>query len=168
MLFGLLQLLLLCVPKLDQIFATHGIPAVIRSDNGPPFTSHENEQYMEENGITHQKITPLWPQANSEAENFMKPLTKAIHSAHVEAMDKTFIHVPAQLSNNPSHNNWICPSCSPIQQKSEKQTPIAWSPQFESKGTKKSIRKWQESEGQNETVCWQKENSPKLQPEHRR
>ena len=29
-------------------------------------------------GAKHQKITPLWPQANSEAENFMKPLTKAI------------------------------------------------------------------------------------------
>ncbi len=26
---------------------------------------------------------PLWPQANSEAENFMKPLTKAVRSSHV-------------------------------------------------------------------------------------
>ena len=72
------------IPKLDRIFATHGIPTVIRSDNGPPFTSHEIERYMEENGIEHREITPLWPQANSEAENFMKPLTKAIRSSHAE------------------------------------------------------------------------------------
>ena len=39
---------------------------------------------MAENGINHSRITSLWPQANSEAENFMKPLTKAIRSAHVE------------------------------------------------------------------------------------
>ena len=39
---------------------------------------------MEQNGISHRKITPLWPQANSEAENFMKPLMKAIRSANVE------------------------------------------------------------------------------------
>ena len=32
-------------------------------------------------------MTPLWPQANSEAENFMKPLTKAIRSAHAEGRD---------------------------------------------------------------------------------
>ena len=34
--------------------------------------------------INHCRITPLWPQANSEAENFMKPLTKAIRSVHTE------------------------------------------------------------------------------------
>ena len=72
------------IPKLDRIFATHGIPAVLHSDNGPPFTSHEIKKYVEENGIKHQRITPLWPQANSEAESFMKPLTKAIRSAHAE------------------------------------------------------------------------------------
>ena len=40
--------------------------------------------YMAENGINHFRITPLQPQANSEAENFMKPLTKAIRLAHAE------------------------------------------------------------------------------------
>ena len=46
---------------------------------------------MEENAINHQKIlvTPLWPQTNSEAENFLKPLTKAIQSAHVEGKQWT-------------------------------------------------------------------------------
>ena len=26
------------IPKLDRIFAAHGIPVILRSDNGPPFT----------------------------------------------------------------------------------------------------------------------------------
>ena len=73
--------------KLDRIFATNGIPKILKSDNGPPFFENEFKAYMQENGITHQKITPLWLQANSEAENFMKPLTKAICSAHVEGRD---------------------------------------------------------------------------------
>jgi len=34
--------------------------------------------------VKHQKITPHWPQANSEAENFMKPLTKAVRAAYTE------------------------------------------------------------------------------------
>ena len=72
------------ISKLECIFATHGIPRIIKSDNGPPFTSHEFHSYTTEIGAKHQKITPLWPQANSEAENFMKPLTKAICSAYTE------------------------------------------------------------------------------------
>ena len=72
------------LPKIDKIFTTHGIPTIVKSDNGPPFTSNEIKQFMEENGIQHYKITPLWPQVNSEAENFMKPMTKAIRSAKAE------------------------------------------------------------------------------------
>ena len=73
--------------KMDRIFATHGIPRVVRSDNGPPFSSEEVRTYMEEKGIKHQRITPLWPQANSEAEYFMKPFKKAIRAAHAEGRD---------------------------------------------------------------------------------
>ena len=75
------------IAKLDRIFATHGIPRVVKTDNGPPFTSYDFRAYMQEKGIDHKKITPLWPQANSEAENFMKPLTKAIRSANAEGKD---------------------------------------------------------------------------------
>jgi len=45
---------------------------------------------MQENGIKHQKITPLWPQANADAENFMKPLTKAVRCAQVEEIGGKF------------------------------------------------------------------------------
>ena len=44
---------------------------------------------MEENGIQHRRITPLWPQANSEAERFMQPLSKTIRSAHAEGKQWT-------------------------------------------------------------------------------
>ena len=72
------------IPKLDRIFATHGIPRIIKTDNGPPFNSTEIAKFMEQNGIQHDRITPLWPQANSQAESFMKPITKAIKSAYCE------------------------------------------------------------------------------------
>ena len=62
-----------------------GIPQVMRSDNGPPFTSQEIKKYMNENGIEVHRVTPLWPLANSEAERFIKHLTKVIRSAHVES-----------------------------------------------------------------------------------
>ena len=39
---------------------------------------------MRETGPVHRRITPLWPQANAQAETFMKPLTKAIRSAVID------------------------------------------------------------------------------------
>ena len=72
------------ISKLQRIFATHGIPTIIKSDSNPPFTSQEIQSYMTEIGVKHQKIIPHWPQANSAAENFMKPLTKAVRAAHTE------------------------------------------------------------------------------------
>ena len=72
------------LPKLERIFATHGIPKIIKSDNGPPFPGHELYSFMKELGTTHKYSTPLWPQGNAEAENFMKPLIKSIRTAVTE------------------------------------------------------------------------------------
>jgi len=72
------------IPKLDMIFARQGNPEVMTSDNGPPFNSKEFAMYAEVEGIRHRKVTPLWPQANGEAERFMQPLQKAIRTAHTE------------------------------------------------------------------------------------
>ena len=37
--------------------------------------------------IQHQKITPLWPQANREIERSMSPLTKVTRAAYIELKD---------------------------------------------------------------------------------
>ena len=42
---------------------------------------------MTEIGVKHQRITSLWPQVNSEAKNFMKPLTKTIRATPKEKKD---------------------------------------------------------------------------------
>ena len=58
--------------------------------------SHDFESYMANIGTNHQKIPPLWPQASSEAENFMKALMKTIRAAHTEKKGKA-THIPAKL-----------------------------------------------------------------------
>ena len=72
------------VPKLDAIFARHGVPDILKSDNGPPFNSHEFGQFAAQLGFKHQKVTPLWPQANGGVERCMPMLKKVIRSAHIE------------------------------------------------------------------------------------
>lgn len=72
------------VPVLDKVFSEFGIPTTVKSDNGHPFQSTEFSQCGKHLGFIHRKTTPLWPQANGEAERLMQPLIKAIRSAVVE------------------------------------------------------------------------------------
>ncbi|XP_065067526.1 uncharacterized protein K02A2.6-like [Rhopilema esculentum] len=72
------------IPKLDKIFATHGIPLILKSDNGPLFSSDEFARYLKALGITHNPVTPCWPQANGVVERFNQPLSKTLQTAVVE------------------------------------------------------------------------------------
>ena len=69
---------------LEKMFATHGNPQVLKSDNGPPFNSHAFKELCIQKGIQHHRITPRWPEANGLVENFMKSVGKATKTAHVE------------------------------------------------------------------------------------
>ena len=68
--------------RLRKIFATHGIPKKIESDNGPPFSLTDFKVFAEEMGFEHHRVTPEHPRANGEAESFMKVLNKTEQIAH--------------------------------------------------------------------------------------
>ncbi|KAL1468188.1 hypothetical protein MTO96_041641 [Rhipicephalus appendiculatus] len=72
---------------LRRIFAQIGVPHQVKSDNGPPFTSTNFRLFALEYGFKHHRITPLWPEANGEAERFMRTLTKAIKALNVQGRD---------------------------------------------------------------------------------
>ena len=65
------------IPLVDRVFSLFGYPEVVKSDNGPHFNGTNWAEYMKECGVKHRKITPLWSQANAQAEGFNKPLMKA-------------------------------------------------------------------------------------------
>ena len=70
--------------RLRKIFAMHGIPVRLESDNGPPFNSIDFKTFAEEMGFQHHRVTPEHPRANGEAERFMKVLNKTEQIAHSE------------------------------------------------------------------------------------
>ena len=69
---------------MEKMFATHGYPEKLKSDNGPPFKSHALKEFFTEKGITHHRVTPRWPEANGLAENFMKSVGKVIKTANMK------------------------------------------------------------------------------------
>jgi hypothetical protein len=56
------------IEQLRSIFATHGLPKVFVTDNGPRFTSAEFAQFMTTNGIRHVTSSPYHPASNGLAE----------------------------------------------------------------------------------------------------
>jgi hypothetical protein len=75
------------VPHIDRVFSTHGFPAKVKTDGGPPFNgseSHEYQMYMKWAGVKTMVVSPDDPEANGLAENFMKVLSKTWHIARIE------------------------------------------------------------------------------------
>ncbi len=72
------------IPRLDSIFVRQGIPEILKTDNGPPFNGSDFASWAHMVGFKHKKITPLWPQANGEAERFMRTLGKVVKTAMTE------------------------------------------------------------------------------------
>ncbi|XP_028418586.1 uncharacterized protein K02A2.6-like [Dendronephthya gigantea] len=60
------------IQALKAIFARHGIPDEVRSDNGPQYHSDEFAQFAKEWGFKHSTSSPRYPQANGEVERAVR------------------------------------------------------------------------------------------------
>lgn len=60
------------IAHIKSIFGRHGIPFVVRSDNGPCYASVEFAKFAKEYDFTHVTSSPRYPQANGEAERFVR------------------------------------------------------------------------------------------------
>lgn len=66
---------------LDAIFDTFGYPGAVKSDNGPPFNSHDYQKFCSDRGIKSVYSWPLTPQQNGTAERAMATIGKAMKTA---------------------------------------------------------------------------------------
>ena len=71
------------LPVLEEVFCMFGVPRVLRSDNGPPFSSFAFRDFARHQGFTHRRTTQLWPRANGLCERFMRCQGKVIRNAKV-------------------------------------------------------------------------------------
>ena len=47
------------IPRLRSIFARHGYPTVVKTDNGPPFQGQDFADFADICGFKHRRITPF-------------------------------------------------------------------------------------------------------------
>jgi putative transposase len=58
------------IEVLDRLFARHGAPQYLRSDNGPEFVSKAVQQWLRKQGVQTAYIDPGSPWQNGYAESF--------------------------------------------------------------------------------------------------
>ena len=63
---------------LREIFATHGLPDTIVSDNGPTYTSFEFQKFIQGNGIRHVFSLPYHPASNGLAERAVQSFKESM------------------------------------------------------------------------------------------
>ena len=68
------------IERLRGMFATHGIPDVVESDNGTVFTSDKFETFMELNGTRHVKSALYHPATNGLGECAIQTLKESLKS----------------------------------------------------------------------------------------
>ncbi len=73
------------LPAFDKIFTTHGIPQVIKTDHHST-EKHSGNSQQKRDSITIE-LTPRWPEANGQVENFMKNINKVIRTADICGKD---------------------------------------------------------------------------------
>ena len=66
------------IEHLRTLFATHGLPDVLESDNGTQFTNKKFEEFMRKNGIQHVRVSPYHPISNKMVERAVRTLKEGL------------------------------------------------------------------------------------------
>lgn len=75
------------IKQLKQIFALHGIPVMLISDNGPNYASGKFTDFTHDWDIQHVSSSPHHPKANGKAESAIKIMNSIISKANKQGTD---------------------------------------------------------------------------------
>ena len=69
------------IQRLKSIFARHGIPQQVMSDNGPQYSSIEFSKFAKAYQFVHSTSSPKFPQSNGEAERAVRTIKGLLKKA---------------------------------------------------------------------------------------
>ena len=70
------------ISALKSIFARHGIPEIVRSDNGSQYSSAEFMSFASSYGFQHITSSPKFPQSNGQAERCVQTVKNLLKKSN--------------------------------------------------------------------------------------
>ena len=95
------------ITVLRSLFATHGLPEIIVSDNGPAFKSEEFHLFIKNNGINHVTSSPYHSASNGLAERCVQTFKAGLRKTCGPDLQTRFLF---QYRITPHSNTGICPA----------------------------------------------------------
>lgn len=90
------------IELIRDVFATHGIPDTIVSDNGRNFVSGEFESFLLANGIKHIRTAPYHPSSNGQAERFVQTIKSLLKKMPDTNINKNLANILLRLRTTPN------------------------------------------------------------------
>jgi len=69
------------IARTKSIFARHGIPEIVFSDNGPQYTADAYKKFAKEYQFKHLTSSPYYPQSNGEAERAVRTVKEMLRKS---------------------------------------------------------------------------------------
>ena len=75
------------ITAMKSVFARHGIPEKVLSDNGPQYSSRDFKEFAVDWGFVHQTSSPHYPRSNGMAESAVKTIKNMIRKTYESGQD---------------------------------------------------------------------------------
>ena len=98
------------IEKLRTIFAVHGLPRKIVTDNGPTFTSQDFKIFTERNSIKHITTAPYHPSCNGLAERAVRIVKQALKSGEGNSIQEKLSKFLFKYRITPQSSTEISPA----------------------------------------------------------
>ncbi|UYV64979.1 hypothetical protein LAZ67_3002638, partial [Cordylochernes scorpioides] len=98
------------VRVLRDLFAVHGLPDQVVSDNGRMFVGHEFQEFLRMNGIRHITSAPYHPQTNGQAERVVQTLKQLIRKNGWENISVTLPRALFAMRTTPHGTTGLTPA----------------------------------------------------------
>lgn len=98
------------IRHLRSIFATHGLPEIVVSDNATSFTSTEFQEFMTRNGIRHITSAPYHPATNGLAERAVQTFKNALKKATPGDIETALSRFLFHYRNTPHSTTGVSPA----------------------------------------------------------
>ena len=119
------------ITVLKELFAEHGIPEEIRSDNGPQFAGHLFAEFTKDWNIKHSTSSPRNPRSNGQAESAVRIVKGLLTCAKCSGQDP-YLTLLAYRSTpvdshlrSPAEMLYQCAVCTTVPQRIRHKDPYA-------------------------------------------